>query len=267
VTQRKKARIGFDTAAVYEEVFVPAVFAQWTSRVVSAAGVGPGHRVLDVACGTGVLARAVADKLGPAGHVVGLDTNAGMLSIAARSSPDIEWRQGLAESLPFEENRFDAVVCQFGLMYFHDPVAAIREMMRVLRPGGRLAAAVWDSLDRTPGYAALVDLLQRLFGRPAADALRAPFALGDSNTLSSLFAEAGIPSATITTYAGTACFPTLESWLHAEVNGWLPLRKQLDDTQYETLVDEAEHQLQSLVNADRTVRFSTPAHVVSATKP
>ena len=81
------------------------------------------------------------------------------------------WRHGRAEELPFDDHTFDAVISQFGLMFFEDRQAAIREMFRVLRPGGRLAVAVWDSLENTPGYLAVTELLQRLFGAEAADAL------------------------------------------------------------------------------------------------
>jgi len=102
-----------------------------------------------------------------------------MLSFARRLAPAISWQTGLAETLPFADSVFDRVVSQFGLMFFDEPTKALREMRRVVKTDGRMAVAVWGPLESTPGYAAMVNLLKRLFGTQVADALRAPFALGD----------------------------------------------------------------------------------------
>jgi len=118
--------------------------------------------------------------------VLGLDANPEMLAVARRTHPDIEWHDGRAELLPFPDAGFDAVVSQFGLMFFDDRVAALREMQRVLRPGGHLAVAVCDARERSPGHASLAMLLERLFGNPVADAFRAPFVLGDAAALRAL---------------------------------------------------------------------------------
>jgi SAM-dependent methyltransferase len=251
-------------AEVYEASFVPALFEAWAPRVAAAAGVGPGHRVLDVACGTGVLAREVARRVAPSGSVVGLDLNAGMLAVARDRSPDIAWRLGAAEALPFEDATFDVAVSQFGLMFFQDRTRALRDLRRVLRPGGRLAVAVWDALDRSPGYAAAVALLQDLFGPGAADALRAPFCLGDPAALSALFAGAGITGAEIRTHAGTARFPSIEAWMFAEIRGWT-LTEAIDDAAFTRLVREAERALQRFIVAGGAVAFPAPAHIVTAT--
>ena len=192
-----------DAANAYEELFVPALLGQWAPRVVDAAGIEPGQRVLDVACGTGVLAREAAVRTGPTGSVTGLDSSAGMLTVARRLEPEFEWRQARAESLPFPDGAFDAVVSQFGLMFFADRTQALREMLRVLAPGGRLAVAVWDSLDNTPAYASAVEILKRVAGERAADALGAPFMLGDRRDLARLFSDAGMASAEIRTHHGT----------------------------------------------------------------
>ena len=253
-------------AEVYEAFFLPALFQQWASRVADAAGIRAGQRALDVACGTGVLARAIADRVGSAGSVVGLDVNPGMLAVAQRQAPAITWKQGRAEALPFDSDSFDIVVSQFGLMFFEDRKIALQEMMRIVRPGGRLAVAVWDSLDHTPGYAAMTALLQQLFGDQVADALRAPFVLGDRQLLRSLFVEAGIPDAQITTQAGTARFPSIEAWIATEIKGWT-LADVLDDAQFDLLLREADRVLRPFVTADGTVAFGAPAHIVTANKP
>jgi SAM-dependent methyltransferase len=251
-----------EAALAYEAFFVPALFGQWAAPVADAARLKPGDHVLDVACGTGVLAIAAAARVAPAGRVVGLDVSEAMLSVAARKAPQIEWRQGFAEALPFDPDTFDAVVSQFGLMFFADRGAAVREMVRVLKPGGHLAVAVWAEVDRTPAYATFIELLQRLFGDAVADGLRAPFALGNTRLLTSLFSEAGLPKAIVTTMPGTARFPTLDAFVYADAKGWL----QLDDTQCETLMRDAEQALKTYVGPDGGVTFAMPAHIVTATK-
>ncbi len=261
--EQERGQVSRSAAEVYEQFFVPALFAEWTGRVADAARVGPGDRVLDVACGTGVLARDVARRVAPGGAAVGLDVNEGMLAVAGRAAPDVEWHQGAAEQLPFEDAAFDAVVSQFGLMFFQDRGAALGEMRRVLRPGGRLAVAVWASLDVTPGYAAMVDLLRRLFGEPPAEALRAPYVLGDVDRLGGLFAAAGFAGVEIRTHEGTARFPSIAEWVHTDVKGWT-LADMLDDEQFAVLKREAETALRRFVVADGSVAFPAPAHIVTA---
>ena len=151
----EKGQVTRIAAEIYEEFFVPALFKQWASRVADVAQISSGQHVLDVACGTGILAREIAELVGANGSVVGLDPNEGMLIVAKRKAPEIEWRQGYAEVLPFDSSSFDAVVCQFGLMFFENRCAALKEMIRVLQQGGHLAVAVWDSLVNIPGYAAV----------------------------------------------------------------------------------------------------------------
>jgi SAM-dependent methyltransferase len=252
-----------NAAEVYEDFLVPALFQQWTSHVAEAANIQSGQRVLDVACGTGVLARFIAVRVGP-NQVTGLDVNERMLEVAKRKAPELAWSQGRAEALPFDDDSFDAVVSQFGLTVFQDRVTALREMMRVLKPNGSVAIAVWNALEQLPGYAAFINVLQELFGTKVADALRAPFALGDVPTLRSLFAEAGVADIKIVTRAGTARFPSLESWVYTEAKGWI-LGALLDDAQYDVLLKEAKRVLKKFVTADGAVVFSASAHIVSFT--
>jgi ubiquinone/menaquinone biosynthesis C-methylase UbiE len=254
-------------ATAYEELLVPALFQQVTHHVLEAAKVGPGDRVLDVACGTGVLARSAAARVGPGGSVAGLDINPGMLSVAKQQAPAIRWQQSPAESLPYEDRSFDAVVSQFGLMFFNDQRAALGEMFRVLKAKGRLAVAVFDALDKVPAYEAVSVLLGRMVSKQAADALRFPFSLGDSNKLSALFREAGITSPVVTTYAGTGRFQSVRSMIEADVRGWFPLAHIfLDQSQLEALVAEAKDALKTFVTAKGTVEFQLPVHIVTATK-
>ncbi len=257
-------QISSSAAEIYEEFYLPGLFAEWTPRVVDAAQIGPGQRVVDVACGTGVLARAVADRVGAAGFTVGVDINEGMLLIAREKAPKIEWHQAPPEKLPLDDNSFDSVVCQFGLMYFTDQQAALMEMMRVLRPGGNLAVVVWDKLENSPAYESETRLFQRVLGDEHAD--ESPYSLGDTQVLNHLFSSAGISAARIQTHEGTARFSSIEDWIYADINGWT-IDDVVDGEDYEFLLQEARKDLASFVTPEGTVAFSTPAHIVTASKP
>jgi SAM-dependent methyltransferase len=257
-------------ANAYEELHVPALFGQWASEVADAAQVRPGQRVLDVACGTGILARAVAARAGPGGHVAGLDPSPGMLAVAKQMAPDIEWRQGVAESLPFPDGSFGVVVSQFGLMFFEDRRRALGEMLRALAPEGRLVVAVWDSLDNIQPYASVVALLEETAGQKAADALRAPFVLGNPETLGTLFSEAGVDpsSTTISTHRGRAEFPSVRTMVEAELRGWLPVMGvHLGEDQVHRILEDSERVLKPYVRDDGKVSFQLSAHLVTVRKP
>jgi len=250
-------------AEVYESFLLPALFDQFVAPMADCLGAAPGQRVLDVACGTGVLTRELARRVGPSGAVLGIDINDGMLAVARRTAPGIEWRRCPAEQLEFDDRSFDAVTCQFGLMFFADRRRAVQEMARVLRPGGRLAVAVWGGLDTTPGYDAMVDLLQRLFGDVAADALRAPYALGDRSQLEPCFADAGLADVRVTTHDGEARFGSLEAWVRINIKGWT-LADLIDDAQYAELLRASDSEFRRFVAADGSIAFAAPAHIVTA---
>lgn len=254
-------------ATAYEQLHVPALFQQWAGRLVEAAQIRPGQRVLDVACGTGVLAREAALQLNGEGSVTGLDPSPGMLAVAKQLAPAIQWREGVAESLPFEDDSFDAVVSQFGLMFFKDRDRALREMVRVLTHGGCMSVAVWESLENSQAYPIEVDLLERIAGPRATDALRAPFALGDRNELQELFECAGVASVEITTRTGTARFPSIRIMVEADLRGWLPVMGVvLAEEEIQRILQEAEHALSPYVTPGGSVMFDSPAHIVTGRK-
>lgn len=262
----ENTRVTRPPAEVYDEFFVPALFQQWGNIVADIAGIAPGQRVLDVACGTGVLAAAAAGRVGADGAVVGLDPNDEMLAVARRKSARVEWKNGRAESLPFPDASFDRVVSQFGFMFFEDRRTALREMMRVLRPNGRLAVAVCDALDHSPGYAVLAELLHRLFGQRVADAFRAPFVLGEPEQLFSLCRDAGIADANVKRYDGTVRFASVASLVSTERACVWTLGGLLNEVQFDRLLKEAEESLQPFAAANDTVAFGMPALIITAAK-
>lgn len=171
-------------AKIYERGLVPAVFAPWAALLIEQARLQPGERVLDVACGTGVVARRSAQHVGPTGKVIGLDLNGDMLAVARSllelPGASIGWQEGNALALPFTDETFDVVLCQQGLQFFSDRPAALREMHRVLGHGGQVIRSVWGPLERNPGHAALVRALERHLDAAAASAMRSCFALGEA---------------------------------------------------------------------------------------
>ncbi len=256
-----------DAASAYESLFVPALFGQWAPLVLQAADVGPGDRILDVACGTGVLARAAESFVGAEGQVTGLDITPGMLEVAKRAAPAINWQQGSAEDLPFDDESFDAVVSQFGLMFFPDQTKSLREMLRVLNAGRRLAVAVWDSLENIPAIAAEVDLLEAIAGSDAADALRTPFTLGDKNRITELMNDAGISGGKITTHKGAARFPNIRTLVEADLRGWLPVMGViLDESVIQKTLDAAEDAIRPHTTHDVEAVFEISAHLLAGSK-
>jgi hypothetical protein len=125
-----------------------------------------------------------------------------------------------------------------------------------------VAVAVWTGLELVPGYQAMVELLDRLFGAAAADALRAPYALGDATALARLFTAAGLDP-TLVTKPGTARFPSIDAWVHTDIRGWT-LAEMFSDDDFDRLLAEARVELRPFVTEDGTVVFDHPAHIVTA---
>jgi ubiquinone/menaquinone biosynthesis C-methylase UbiE len=254
-------QVSATAAEIYDAFFVPALFGDWAEPLCDAAGIAPGARVVDIACGTGATTRAAQSAAFPGGDVSGLDRNDGMLSVAHARSPGIAFIEGRAEALPFPDREFDVVLCQFGLMFFDDRAAALNEMRRVLRDGGRVALSVWGTVETSPGYARMIALLDRLFGREVADALRAPFVLGEKSELRAVLAEGGMRDAEVITRTGMARFASISEWVRMDVRGWT-LSDMIDDDQFAALSAAAEREFRDLVSTGGPVSFPAPAHIV-----
>ena len=195
MTQEQRWQLSGNAAEFYER-YVRLLMEPWVHCLLDVAALEPAEHVLDVACGTGFVARLAADRVGAKGRVVGIDLNASMID-AARAAPGqdtaapIEWRTGDAGALPFENDTFDVVLCQQGVQFFRDRTRALREMRRVLRVGGRLAFTVWSAIGDTPYHAALADALARHVSAEAGSMARAPSALHVAVELHDLVASTG----------------------------------------------------------------------------
>ena len=188
---------------MYERWLVGALFRPWAEVLVERAGVAAGERVLDVACGTGIVARIAHERVGDTGRVVGVDVNVPMLDIARVVDPGVDWREGNAMALPVTDlERFDVVLSNQGLQFFPDKLVALREMRRVLEPNGRLALAVWRSLDEAPVLRELNEVAERHLG-PIQDRR---YAFGDATALGQLIIDAGFQNVDVESATRTIRF-------------------------------------------------------------
>ena len=202
----------------YERYLVPSIFAPWANDLVEIAALEPGQRVLDIACGTGVVARTAARRLGSRGNVIGLDLSAPMLAVArsaaAAEGATIEWREGSALQLLFSDKAFDVVFCQQGLQFFPDRPAAMCEMYRVLTPGGKLVLSIWRGIERSPGFAVLAEALTRHVSPQAGALLKSgPFGLSTTEELGNLIAGAGFRDINIRSAAKVLHFPSSDEFV------------------------------------------------------
>ena len=255
-------QLSLQAAEQYEAAFVPAIFAEWAPLITAVAGVAPGQRVLDVACGTGIAARTVADRLAGTGQVTGVDLNPGMLTVARRVRPDLEWKQGDAADLPFGDDSFDTVVCQMALMFFPDRRAAVREMARVTRPGGTVALAVPAALADQPAYRPFVEAAVRHAGPEARTLLGTYWACGDLTELGGLLTSAGLDVVDTWTHLGTAHFASPDQLAVTEVEA-SPLAEQITPDAYARIREDAARVLQPWVATDGTLSAPLRGHLVA----
>jgi len=206
---------------LYQRYLVPAVTAIWAADLAGRAGLRAGERVLDVACGTGVVARAAAGHTGPAGRVAGLDINPGMLAVArslpGRAEPGIGWLQASVLALPMADASWDVVLCQLGLQFFPDRPAALAEIRRVLVPGGRTGLSVYGAIEHNPAALALAQALDRHLGPGASQTKRAEHALADPALLHGLAREAGFRGISIATETKLIRYPSAADYVRIQL--------------------------------------------------
>lgn len=251
---------------VYQREMVPAIFARWAPDLIELAGLRPGERVLDVACGTGVVTRLAAARVGPAGKVTGLDVNPAMLAAARAlaAPPGVEWVEGSALAIPLLDESVDAALCQQGLQFFPDRATALREMRRVLAPGGRLALAVWQSVDRQPAFHALEQALARRIG--AERAALPPFSFGDREALRAVVAGAGFRDVRVRAEIKTTRFPSPQHFVRVIAAGapsMLGALAEQGPDGLESLAEEVAATLRPWVDDDG-LAFPQISHLVVA---
>jgi ubiquinone/menaquinone biosynthesis C-methylase UbiE len=182
---------GRSPAENYQRFFIPSIGGPVADDLIGAVGLRPGERVLDVACGTGVVTRLAAARVGATGRVAGLDVNPGMLAVARAEAPPgmpIDWYEASAESMPLPDGGFDVVLCQMGLQFVTNKLAALREMRRVLRPAGRLWVTVPGP--KPPLFAIMTDGLTRHLSAEAASFGDLVFSMHDVDELTELLRSA-----------------------------------------------------------------------------
>ncbi|WP_108879596.1 methyltransferase domain-containing protein [Anderseniella sp. Alg231-50] len=252
----------------YEALFVPALFAPWTGHVLDGAGVQDNDHVLDVACGSGVLARDALARSGQSGRVVGIDPAPGMIAAARETEPGIEWVLGSAEALPFDSGSFDCTVSQFGMMFFQDRSKAADEMYRVTKPGGKLATAIWNSIDQNPAYRDIVAVLDEHVSTAAGDAVRVPFCLGNANEVADILSQAGFGDVGFETKTEQATFPSSRTMVEVELRGWLPLFGiNLSEEKIADVLIKSDAKLSKYAAPSGEARFQTSAYIMTARKP
>ncbi|NQW22046.1 MAG: methyltransferase domain-containing protein [SAR202 cluster bacterium] len=201
MTQQYWNQASGNVAQIYEEQNVPSMFRPLAELTLQHVVVNESDQVIDVACGTGILGRLVAKKLGKGGSMMGVDLNYGMIEVAKQHTPatdaSVEWQQGDATELPFPDASFDAAFCQQGLQFFPDKVAALKELRRVTTPGGSMILTVWSAV--SPVNAAISDALARYVNDGAAQNALSPYAFRDPEVIKGLMIEAGIQGITMET--------------------------------------------------------------------
>jgi ubiquinone/menaquinone biosynthesis C-methylase UbiE len=265
VTVTETFSLSLDQAHAYEQLFVPALFAQWVPTLLECAKVAAGQRVLDVACGTGVAARGAAAAVGPAGHVSGVDLNPAMIQVARECAPGIEWRVGDASKLPYEDEAFDAVLCQSALFFFPDSASAVREMSRVLVLGGTVAVQTYAELEEQPGYRPFVDTVVRHAGPDARSLLGTYWSKGRLDELRALFADAGLEVTEARTLLGTVTFPSVDALVQTEIRA-TPLAERIDEVAYGAISENVRKVLERYADAEGMVRLPIRARFIAGVK-
>ncbi len=186
-------QVSGSAAEFYENILVPVIFIPWANNLLGRADLKPETSLLDVACGTGIVARMARERIGPKGRVVGADLNPDMLATARQISEgaNIEWVLSDAANMPFDDDSFDVLTIQQGLQFFPDKPAAVTECLRVLKPGGMAVMCMVADIEDNPLISAQFNALDKRFGPEVSGSIRAVCGLSDADEIATLFNSAG----------------------------------------------------------------------------
>ena len=257
--------LSLEQAHAYEDLFVPALFAQWVPTLLRHAALSRGQHVLDVACGTGVVARAAAGLVGPSGRVAGVDLNPAMIQVASEHAEDVDWRVADAAALPFDDQTFDAVMCQSALFFFPEPSTALMEVARVLKSSGAVALQTYAGLEHQPGYGPFVDVVVRHASENARELLGTYWSMGDIAELRSLLTSVGIEPTTDERVLGHVTFPSVDALVHTEIQA-TPLADRITEHNYVALIHDARNALAPYLEPGGALRLPIRAQFVSGRK-
>ncbi len=253
-----------DYVQMHELYLVPAIYAQWAHWIIELTDIELGHDVLDVACNTGVLARAAKMETGLTGSVIGLDTSEKMLESARQHSSGVDWQAGSVSVLPFADNQFDRVMCQFSLMFITSRAATIKEMLRVCKPDGLVVLAVWAPMTHSQTYCTLIELIRKHAGAQTASKVSSPWSLGKPGAVDALLLLAGVNEYHCHERVGKALFPSIKSFIdtHLQLVGEL---ENMDKEVYQNLLNAAYIDLHPflLPNGQLVARLDADIFVVS----
>ena len=267
-TELTYKQYGGNAAENYERYFVPTIGMAWATALLDVAELSPGDRVLDFACGTGVVTRLAAERVGPDGAVAGLDITPAMLAVA-RSVPSsgaaIEWHEASAESMPLADGSFDVVLSSLGLQFVPDKTSALHEMQRVLAPGGQLAIATVGPTP--PLFAILEQAFARHLNSEAAGFVRAVFSLHEPQELEQLTSGAGFRDVAVRSKAlsVTLSGPAEFLWEYVHSTPLAAAVAQLDDAGRAALERDVVAAWQSFVE-DGALIFDGNAVLTTARK-
>ena len=253
----------------YEELFVPVIFSPLAERLIDRANIQEGDHVLDIACGTGIVARLAAPLVGDTGTVVGIDTDEGMLAVAMKAAAEeqrtIAWQEADASNLSFSAEQFDIVLCQQGLPFFDNPITALEEMYRVVTRYGRVLLNVGRPLAYQPGWNVLADGLSRHIGDEWGAMMQGPFPGWDIDHVRQIVKEAGFQTVAVTIDIGSVRFSSVEEFVGRQA-ATSPLAEPIGAAPQEVrnaLIEDLEDELEGYTD-DEGIVFPFESYVVVA---
>ncbi len=256
-----------NAAQLYEQNNVPGLLRAQAGAMFDQVSLQEGDRMLDVACGTGIVTRVAVERCSRLASIVGLDFNAGMLEVAQANMPKtdtpVEWQEGDMCALPFPDNAFDIVLCQQGIQFAPDKLAALRHIRRVLAPGGRLAFTVWSQ--PLPISGVLADAVGRYVNDEARTNILLPFAWSDPEVMRELVDEAGFQAIQIEIIESPMQWPSREDEMadYVAVNAArTPFTREITEART-VIIEEMRAALEPYLEGDEFV-MPARSHLVQA---